>query len=88
MTTITEQALIDKIRTLDTDQRQQVIDFIASIEIPQTNESDQTVTNTHSARELMKLPYHERMKLARAALSRTSDDDIELFEAYEIVDDE
>lgn len=71
-----EQALIDKIRTLDEQRQQRVMEFIETMEKPL------------SARELMKLPYEERMRRARTALARTAEKDVELFEAYEVLDDE
>jgi RNA-binding protein YhbY len=50
------------------DAQRRVMEFIQTIEKPL------------SSRELMKLPYEERMRRARAALARTVEEDVELFE--------
>jgi hypothetical protein len=75
MTTL-KQELIEKIDRLDEDKQRRILEFVETIEdvIP--------VERAYTAQELMRLPFEERNRLAKAALSRSLDEDVELFEAF------
>jgi hypothetical protein len=73
--TSVEHELLEKISHMDLDKQSRVLEFIQSIEEAQPEK-------TYSARELMKLPVQERNRIVLQALERSSDEDIELFDAY------
>lgn len=71
MTTL-EQKLIEKISRLDDVKKQRVLEFVENINIERH----------YTAQELMRLSSHERNRIAQAALERSQNDDVELFEAF------
>lgn len=68
-----EQEIMDKIRNLDEQAKRRVLEFVSRLESGQ---------RPYTARELMKLPYEERNRIAQEALARSQDEDVELFEAF------
>jgi hypothetical protein len=68
-----EQEIMDKIRNLDEQGKRRVLEFVSSLETGQ---------RPYTARELMRLPFDERTRIAQEALARSQDEDVELFEAY------
>jgi hypothetical protein len=78
MTTL-ERELIEKISHMDEEKQRKVLEFVRSIEEPPPQK-------TYSARELMKLPYEERNRLAKLALESSLDEDFEVFEALDEAD--
>lgn len=70
-----EHELHEKISRLDQQKQRRVLDFVRSLE-------ELPPERTYSARDLMKLPLHERNQIVIKALERSADEDIELFEAY------
>ncbi len=75
MTTL-EQELIEKISRLDEDKQRRILEFVETIE-------DQSTEHIYTAQELMRLPYEERNRIAQAALERSLNDDVELFETFD-----
>lgn len=73
-----EAEIMMEIQRLDDTQKQRVLNFIYQLE--------SQPRPSLSALELMKLPFEERNRLAIEALKQTSEDDIELFEAYEVLE--
>ena len=73
MTTL-EQELIEKISRLDEDKQRRILEFVETIDI--------NIEKAYTAQELMRLPPDERNRIARAALERSQQEDIELFEAF------
>jgi ERCC4-type nuclease len=69
-----KRELIESINRLDTEKQEQVLEFVRSIENAAT-------LKTYSPRELMRLPFEERNKIVAAALQRSVEDDVELFDA-------
>lgn len=65
-----EHQIVARVRQLDKEQQQRVLDFIAYLEAPL------------SARQLMQLPPEERQRRVAAAFARAADVDFETFEAY------
>jgi len=79
MTTLAEK-LIEKINHLDEANQQQVLEFVETIEARQTSQQ------VYSARELMRLPFEIRNRLAQDALERSFEDDVELLETFDEAD--
>jgi hypothetical protein len=75
MTTL-EQELMEKISRLDEDKQRRILEFVETIE------NGMPAERTYTAQELMRLPFEERNRIAKAALERSLDDDVELFEAF------
>ena len=73
MSAITRE-LIESINRLDVEKQRKVLEFVRNIE-------QSSVGKTYSPRELMRLPLEERNKIVAAALERSLDDDVELFDA-------
>ncbi len=71
-----EQELMEKISQLNEDQQRRILKIV------ETMEPVQPVKRHYTARELMRLPPEERNQIARAALTRSLDEDVELFEAF------
>ncbi len=78
MTSI-ERELIEKISHLNEDAQRRVLEFVQSIEQPPEQRN-------YTARELMKLPYEERNRLAKLALERSLDQDVEFFDTLDEAD--
>ena len=75
MTTF-EQELMEKISRLDENKQRRILEFVETIE------NVKPVERTYTTQELMRLPFEERNRIAQAALERSLDDDVELFEAF------
>ena len=75
MTTV-EQELMEKIHLLDEDGQRHILKIVKEMENVKSAE------RTYTAQELMRLPFEERNRIAKAALERSLDDDVELFEAF------
>jgi hypothetical protein len=67
-----EQQIIEKLRTLDEDQKKQVLNFVDRIERKRK----------YTAKELLRLPREERERIMRASIRASQDKDFEIFEAY------
>ena len=70
-----QRELIESIHRLDAEKQRRVLEFVRSIE-------QAPLEKTLSPSELMKLPFEERNRLVAAALERSLNDDVELFEAH------
>lgn len=77
--TSVEQEIIERINHLNADQQRRVLDFVRDIDESEPQKS-------YSARELMKLPLQERNRLVIEALERSTNDDVEQFDAYSETD--
>ena len=75
MTTL-EQELIKKIHQLDEDKQRRILEIVEEMENVKPAE------RIYTAQELMRLPFEERNRIAKAALERSLNDDVELFEAF------
>ncbi len=71
-----EQELMEKISHLNENQQRRILEIVEMIEHADAAERNYT------ARELMQLPFEERNRIAKAALNRSLDEDVELFEAF------
>jgi hypothetical protein len=67
-----EQEILQRIRKLDAEKQQRVLDFVEQLE----NERPLTL------QELRKLPPKERQAYVKAAIESSAHEDFETFEAY------
>lgn len=70
--------LVDIITRLDEHKQRRLLEFAQQL----MEETDINVPDTLSLEELARLPYDERNRAVAAALARSLDDDVELFDAY------
>ena len=73
MSTI-EHELAARISRLSPDQQRRVLEFVQTLEAASEL--------AYSARDLMKLPVEERIRLIEAAFALAAEEDFEIFEAY------
>jgi hypothetical protein len=79
-----EDELIEKIRRLDVEKQQRVLQYVETIE--DFEQPASTERKYYSARELIKMPLEERNRLVSEALARSQDQDIEVLEAFDDLD--
>ena len=70
--------LADIITRLDENKQRRLLEFAQQL----VEEADIRVPDTLTLEELARLPYEERNRAVAAALTRSLDDDVELFDAY------
>ncbi|MBC8100270.1 MAG: hypothetical protein H7Y11_12560 [Armatimonadetes bacterium] len=74
-----EQMILDEVRKLSADQQTQILALLHQMQARRA---------VPLALQLMQMPFEQRNQLVMTALARTAHEDIELFEAYEILDDD
>lgn len=76
--TILADELANIITRMDENKQRRLLEFAQHL----MEETDISVPDTPTLEQLARLPYEERNRAVAAALARSLDDDVELFDAY------